>query len=209
MMGLVFVSLPRSGKEENVGVQRLCLALLFLLGAALGYGYALLCAAESAPALSAYLADCFRLYEQSGSVPVSFGAALRLYFGHTLVIFLLSFAPLGIIAIPAVVASCGFSAMFAVACFLQLFGRAGIFPALAALGLRLVVTLPCMLWLGACGWAAASGGRGGKRVSAVKRSGRYWLRFCVCVIILALGVMMECTLVPKLFFRALSALCSG
>ena len=69
---------------------------------------------------------------------VSLLTAVRLYFGESLAAFLLGLAPLGAVAVPLLAAASGFLTMFAVACFVQVYGRAGCLLALAAFGPRVL-----------------------------------------------------------------------
>ncbi len=209
---MVFFSLVRVARhsdEDRVWVQRLCLALLFVLGAALGYIWALRCAEQSAPALSAYLDGYRRLLEEGRAGEISLFAAARLYLFVPVVLCLLGFLSVGVLLVPTMVAAFGFSSMFAVTCFLTLYGKDGVVLAFVAVGVRLLFQLPCILWLGAHAWAAASERipkRGGKRVERMVCGSEYWLRFVVCVVLLLIGVAIERSVTSAIFQGAVKAL---
>jgi len=197
VIGLLFVSILRAGKgtgTDRFWLERVCLAGLFLMGAVLGYVCALRCAETSAEELLVCLDGYRRLFSQGGEGTVSLFSAARLYFVHVLLLFVLGFVPLGTFLIPVVAVEYGFSAMFAVACMLCVYGRDGLAMALGCMGLRLLVTLPCVLWLGAHGWARSAmrlPRRKGKRAAAPEGSGAYVLRFVVCCVLLLIGISLE------------------
>ena len=84
-------------------------------------------------------------------------------------------------------------------------------PALGALAVRLVFTLPCFFLLAGAAWPLStelfslSFGRG-KRSSPVLYGSRYFLWFALCGVVLALGVFCERMLTPLLFRLALGAI---
>ena len=195
--------------QPSMGAQLFCLALLFALGMLGGYFYAEYCCEGSALSLSEYLAGYCVVFEDGGGGAVSLFSAVLLYFGYTSAAFLLGFTAIGVVAIPLLLAAFGFTSMFAVACFVMIYGRRGIALALAAMGVRMVVTLPCLLWVGARAWAssfALSGVGGGKRCAPVLYDKGYFYRLCVCVVLLLFGVCAEQYLTPYLFHLALAGL---
>jgi len=209
---LVFISLVRpSGGEirDGVWMQRLCLGMLFALGAAVGYIYALSSAEGTVADLTVYLDDYCRLFSQGEAGMFSLGAAVFLYYGSLFLVFFSGFTPFGAFIIPTVLALFGFSAMYACACFAMVYGRGGVILAAATLGIRLVFTLPCLLWVGSHAWATASSrfspGKG-KRCVPVLCSGSDWYRFLVCVILLLIGICVDRYVTFALFQRALQAL---
>ena len=209
MIGLVFFSLIRGQggiRQEPAAAHRLWLALLFLLGAGIGYLYACSCVNSSAPQLQNYLDDYCTLFAKGGEISPL--AAAKLYLLPLFLLFFSGFWAVGAIAIPLVTATCGFSAMFAIACFVCLYGRKGLALALAALGMRLLFTLPCILWIGADGWARSmvGSGKGKRKRSVPKDKGTAGLRFFVCVALLLIGVAIECSVTPSAFRWALSVL---
>ena len=209
MIGLVFFSLIRGqgGKrQESAAAHRLWLALLFLLGAGIGYLYACSCADSSALQLQRYLDGYCALFAEGGEISPL--AAVKLYILPLFLLFLGGFWTIGVIMIPLVTMAYGFSAMFAVACFVCLYGRKGLALALAALGLRLLFTLPCILWIGADRWACSMAriGKGKRKRTVPKDNGTAGLRFLVCAVMLLIGVAIECSVTPAAFRWALSGL---
>ena len=183
----------------------LLLALFFLCGAILGQVLAGRVPGETGLELRQYLEDYVRL---GGEVsPGAAVSAAAVYFRYPLLAFLLGFASIGVVLLPVSAAAFGFFLSFAVCCFTAAFGPDGVLLALAALGLRCVVTMPCFFLLAssscgtAAGLAAVSFGSGRRTAPA---SGRVdWRRFGACSLALAAGVCGELTLTPALLRLAL------
>ena len=141
--------------------------------------------------------------------PVPLLTAVRLYYGAVLLSFLFGFTAIGTLVIPAIAGTFGFTSMFAIACFVQVYGRGGAVLALGALGVRLVFTLPCFLWLGSYAWQASSSllpWPRGKRCAPVFYDGSCFYRLFVCVVLLMIGVCFERYITPNLFHLALGVL---
>ena len=190
-------------------VQILCLGLLYALGMLSGFFYACYCAESARLVLSEYLTGYCALYEAGTVRRGSLLTSVRLYFGEPLAAFLLGFVPVGVAVVPLLAVASGFLSMFAVACFVQVYGRAGCLPALAAFGPRMLFTVPCFLWVAACAWASASSrlpGTRGKRCAPALDRGAYVYRLFVCVVLLMLGVCVEQFVAPALFEWALSGI---
>ena len=194
---------------QTVTVQTLCLGVLFAVGMAGGYIYAGYCNGHSQLALSEYLQDYCALYQEGAVQAVSLWTAVRLYFTYVVGAFLLGFLSLGVLALPLLSGIYGFLTMFAVACFAQVYGRAGVGLALAAFGPRVLFTVPCFLWVAAYAWTSASAlataGRG-KRCAAVGFDSAYFYRLFLCVVLLMVGICVERYVVPDLFQMALEGL---
>ncbi len=186
------------------------LAALCLLGVVSGHLYAKGC---DAPALHAYLTDYCTVYDAGGlAVPLS--SCLLLYYGYEVGLFLLSFASFGVILIPALAAAYGFFFAYTICGFVQAYGRQGILLAMGALAVRVLFTLPCFLALAESAWplsmelASLTLGSG-KRVRPVLYSGRYFILFGFCMLLLTVGVFCERFLTPWLFRMALKAVTGG
>ena len=194
---------------QGMGVQMIGLALLFLLGAFAGYWYAGYCTDQSLLLLEEYLDGYCQLFIGGTEQTVPLGSALRLYYGDLVLVFLLGFTPLGTLLIPVVSVVSGFTGMFAIGCFTQVYGRYGVALALTALGIRLLFTLPCLLWAGSYAWQAALSllpGHRGKRCAPPASTRVYVYRFVVCAVILAIGICFERYLTPYLFHFALQGI---
>jgi stage II sporulation protein M len=181
------------------------LALLFFfaaLGVVLGRWVCGAVAASDHEALRQYL----QAYAGSGKVsgggpvwPVAFA-----YIRYSLAAFLLGFFAAGVYAIPLVCMVQGFFLSFSVSCFASALGRAGVMLALAAFGLRCLLTLPC-LFLTAV--------RAMDRSRTVGRELRgwlrwradpvYYLRFAVCLVLLMMGTAADVILSQRLIALAL------
>lgn len=116
------------------------------------------------------------------------------YVRYPAAVFLLGFTAWGVLFIPLVCAAQGFFLSFAVQCFASAMGRQGVALALAALGLRCLFVLPCLLMIASDGFAAAW--RLAERQKPEVRDRR---RLVICVFVLLTGTVAECALVPRLF----------
>lgn len=102
---------------------------------------------------------------------------------------------------PAAVRGTGLFLSFSVCCFAASLGREGVLLALAALGLRCLFVLPCMLYLSGAGFSRAC--RSLERGQAAKAAIN-WRMLLFCVFVLLAGTVVECAIVPKfsrLFWR--------
>ncbi len=190
--------------------QLIVLCALFAVGVLLGWRLYGNIAQQSSQQLQEYLTGYSELMADTGAAPTSLLSALFLYFRYPLLIFIFGFSALGIVLIPLLCVAEGFFLSFAVTSFVVSMGREGVLLALAALGVRCLFTLPCILFLALQAMDAAQ--QIGKQGTVGHRKNRaiyepvYFLRFGACVLILLLGVVLEVTLVPKLFQLALTAI---
>lgn len=189
---------------EPGAVQALVLTGLCALGMLAGFWYAGRCRGDAGQTLQQYLERYCQLYGEGGSA-VSALTAARLYFGYAAAAFLLGFTALGAAAVPALAAAYGFTAMFSVASFANCFGRDGVLLALAALGVRVVFTLPCFLWVGTNAWTSALSMTAcrGRRCAPAARDSAYYTRLMLCVVWLIIGILCEQTVTPSLFQAAM------
>ena len=206
---MVLRTIRLGGWDPNL-LRLALLALMFLAGALAGHLYAGACGEETWETLGQYLGDYCRLYD-AGGVEVSLFSCVVIYFGYAALLFLFGFSAAGVALIPALSGAFGFFTMYTVSCFVCCYGRAGAGLALGAMVVRLVFTLPCFFMLAVEAWPlsmelfALSFGRG-KRSSPVLYGSRYFLKFVLCAVILALGVFCERMLTPLLFRLALGAI---
>lgn len=177
------------------------LALFFLAGALMGQVLSGRVPESTGTELRQYLEGYLRLgADPSGRTAAS---AAVLYFRYPLLAFLLGFASIGVVLLPALTAAFGFFLSFAVCCFTATFGAGGVALSIAVFGLRCLVTVPCYFllavpaWETAAGLAAVSFG-GGRRGGAVTCGRACWRRLGVCALALAAGVCAELMLSPWL-----------
>ena len=123
----------------------LFLALFFFAGVLLGQVFSAQVPDATGDELTRYLTDFLKV-EKSLS-PQAALSAVVLYFRYPLAAFLLGFASIGILLLPAVTGVFGFFLSFSVCCFTASFGADGVLLALAVFGLRSAVTLPCYFLL--------------------------------------------------------------
>lgn len=197
----------REKREQPSPLRRvLLLALFFLCGVFLGQVLARRVPESLGQELTAYLRGYMTLDAPDVSEAVL--PALLLYFRYPLMAVLLGFASFGAALLPMVTAAFGLSLSFSVSCFAAAFGSRGILVALAALGPRCLVTLPCYFLLAASAWESAAAlarlsfGRG-HRSGAVGCGSGWWTRAGVCGLILLAGVCVELVCVPPLLRMAL------
>ena len=200
----------RLGPIDPSLLRELLLALFFLVGALAGHLCARSWDAVAQSALSGYLRDYCAVYD-AGGVSASLGGCVLLYFGYTVLVFLLGFASVGVALIPALSGVFGFLTMYTVSAFVCCFGRQGAALAAGALLVRLLFTLPCFFAMAGAAWplstelAMLTFGRG-RRSAPVLYGSRYSILFVLCVIILTLGVFCERLLTPLLFRLAMGGL---
>lgn len=185
-------------------LRSLLLALFLVSGVLCGYLLSNRCGAETANELRESL-DAYA--EKTGGLTGS--AALQTlicFFRAPVLAFLLGFASLGVVALPALLAAQGFVISFSMFSFAAVLGRDGfrLLPALFAI--RLLFVLPCTLVLAAAALeksralAALSFG-GGRRLRPVFYGSPYWYRFAVCCVCLLIGCALELWLSPLLLTR--------
>ncbi len=126
-----------------------------------------------------------------------------LYFRYPVLVFLLGFASFGMVLIPPITSVLAFSFSYAVCCFVAALGTEGVTLALALLGLRYLLTLPCCLVLAVpalrTSWelTRCTFGRGARRGGKLFDRAYLW-RFLLVSAVLAAGVLLDLWLTPWL-----------
>lgn len=120
------------------------------------------------------------------------------YFRWPLAALLLGYCTLGVGLVPLLCGTEGFLLSFAVSCFCTILGRRGILLALAALGIRALVLLPCGLI--ASDWAFS---RACRMASGEKPTHTVPLRLLACAVLLMMGIGLEYLLSPGWIASAL------
>lgn len=191
-------------------LRSLLLALFFLAGSLVGYLCARSWDSVAQTALSGYLTDYCTVYD-AGGVTASIGSCVILYFGYTVLTFLLGFASVGVVLIPALAGVFGFLTMYTVSGFVCCFGRQGVLLAMGALIIRLLFTLPCFFAMAGAAWPLSTElsmltfGHG-RRSAPVLYGSRYFILFALCVVILTVGVFCERLMTPLLFRLAMGGI---
>lgn len=121
------------------------------------------------------------------------------YFRYPAAAFLLGFTAWGVMLTPLLCTAQGFFLSFAVQCFAASLGTGGVLLALAALGVRCLVVLPCLLVTASDSLAAAWRCAEGQRPERRDRR-----RALLCVFILLTGTVAECALTPRLMALVLA-----
>ena len=173
---------------------RLYILCLFLAAGILaGFLAGRAVASEDLLSLSRYVTGYARLNAEE---PRSAGLwqVLWTYLRYPAAAFLLGCTAWGVMLIPLTCAAQGFFLSFAVQCFAAALGKQGVVLALAALGLRCLFTIPCLLTIAADSFACAW-----HRAERQKPEVRDRRSVIICVFVLLTGTVAECALVPRLF----------
>ena len=127
--------------------------------------------------------------------------ALFIYFRYPLLAFFMGLTIPGTLLLPLLSAAFGFFLSYAACCFARVFGGSGVLLAAAVLGLRCLITLPCLFILAVQALRGVGGGvsRHKKPVIGLER----WLVCCVVAAILLAGTLAEGILSPVLIERVL------
>ena len=162
-----------NGGQPSPLPRMLLLALFFLCGVFLGQVLAGRVPSVAEDELTAYLRQYVTL--DSGVSSKTILSTILLYVRYPLLAALLGFASIGVVLLPGVTMAFGFFLSFSVSCFTAAFGTDGIVLALAVMGLRCIVTLPCYFILAVHSWGSSAGlaslsfGRGRRTASIT-----YW-----------------------------------
>ena len=179
----------------------IALAFFFLVGVFLGWRVSARSAETMGAELRRYVESYLALHADGA---VSADMALKTlvcFFRASVLAFLLGFASIGVVLIPALCAAQGFFFSFALFSFASGLGMDGFFFLLPLFGMRFLVVLPCTLLLGAAALetsralAALSFGSG-KRAKSVVYGRPYWSRFGIVCLCLFFGTALELWLVP-------------
>lgn len=156
--------------------------------------------------VSGELADFVRslasLTVQGGAAKGSFPGIVAAYLRWPVILFLLSFCAFGTIMIPLVCAWQGFTLSFAITCLAGSMGKESVLLALAAFGVRSVILLPCTLLIAQ--YAIDRALCRLRRQSSGEIPALRWRWMAVCLALLLVGIVLETTVVPRLFSLALS-----
>lgn len=183
--------------------QLLLLCLCFACGILAGY----FAQKTVRPEINTELCDYLRQYADSyacGSyIPASFFRVLAVYFRYPLLAFCLGFCTLGVYLLPILCAVQGFFLSFSVCCFASAMGRAGVCMAFTAFGLRVLISLPCLLFLAlqAYNHAKQLGANARKKSTRSDKTpgAAYFMLLGICSVALLFGAILEITFIPHVF----------
>lgn len=178
------------------GIRMTILCVFFALGAVLGHVVAHVsgCDRELTSQLQSYV-----LLEGFGITPASLLSVSKLYLSYPLAVVIFGYCSFGAAVIPFVLAAQGFTFSFSSAALAIAFGRKGVVLALAAFGLRSILLAVCTLLLGMFVL----------NTKAETSEAKFKFRgnvVALCLLLLAVGIVLELTVVPKLFSMALATL---
>lgn len=183
--------------------QLLLLCLCFACGALIGYFAQKAVRPEINTELCDYLQQYADSYAHGSYTPASFFRVLVVYFRYPLLAFCLGFCALGVYVLPFLCAAQGFFLSFSVCCFASAMGRAGVCMAFTAFGLRVLISLPCLLILALQAYnrsRQASRTVRQKSTRSNKTQGAsYFMLLGMCSVALLLGAILEITFIPHVF----------
>lgn len=181
----------------------LILCICFLIGMLAAWPVHRGISSEALTQLSAYVQSYAQLSDGRVQQPASVLSTAAAYLRCPLLAFLCGLSAAGAVLIPALCMVQGFCLSFSVCCFAASLGHEGVLLALAALGLRCLFVLPCMLCISQDGFSRACRALSQKRPV---KSEIPWRMLLFCVFVLLTGTVVECAIVPKFFALILARL---
>lgn len=149
-------------------------------------------AMDDLTALGSYVTE----YAQLGTrARAGLARVIWLYGRYPAAALLLGCTGWGVVLLPVVCGAEGFFLSFAAQCFALSLGQPGVMLALAALGVRCLFSVPCLLAVAEGSFRTALQRAKGQRPE--RRDRRVLL---ICVFVLLTGTVAECALVPRLLF---------
>ena len=167
------------------------LCLFFAAGILAGFLARRTVKSDDLSALGGYVSEYAALTAQQ---PADIINVVWAYLRYPAAAFLLGFTAWGVMLLPLLCTAQGFFLSFSVHCFAASLGRGGVTLALAALGLRCLFVLPCLLVTASDSFQSAW-----RRAEKQKPERRDRRRLLLCLFVLLTGTVAECALVPKLF----------
>lgn len=195
-------------KEQTHRPTMAWLGLWFVVGIVLGMGATQHLDQSTGAEITQYLQGYVTL-SQTISIDLIF-QMVNLYIVPVLVVFFLGYVSIGIVILPVCTILYAGVLSFSVSTLLATFGAPGLWVALAVLGIRTLVGIPCYMWIAL---QAHGGAKELAQVCLGVKKGRglgydarcYW-GFFICLLILLFGVCIDCWLSPKLMSWALTKL---
>lgn len=181
----------------------LILCICFLIGMLAAWPVHRGISSEALTQLSAYVQSYAQLSDGRVQQPASVLSTAAAYLRCPLLAFLCGLSAAGAVLLPALCMVQGFCLSFSVCCFAASLGHEGVLLALAALGLRCLFVLPCMLCISQDGFSRACRALSQKRPV---KSEIPWRMLLFCVFVLLTGTVVECAIVPKFFALILARL---
>lgn len=181
----------------------LILCICFLIGMLAAWPVHRGISSEALTQLSAYVQSYAQLSDGRVQQPASVLSTAAAYLRCPLLAFLCGLSAAGAVLIPALCMVQGFCLSFSVCCFAASLRHEGVLLALAALGLRCLFVLPCMLCISQDGFSRACRALSQKRPV---KSEIPWRMLLFCVFVLLTGTVVECAIVPKFFALILARL---
>ena len=189
--------------SASVDPQLILLGFFVAIGAVIGYMVQNTVSADSHTELGEYLRQYADYCVNETQEPVSFLRILLVYFRYPVCAFCLGFCTIGMYLLPILCMAQGFFLSFSVCCFTSALGRTGVYLAFAAFGLRVMITLPCLLLLAIQAFNRSKRLQNmthkKKEKSVVQKGTAGLILPGICAATLLLGAILDMTLLPHLF----------
>ena len=179
--------------SEFRGVGLLCVFCAF--GILLGCFLANHISTASVIQLQSYLTAYAKMQMPRKDIGSIFQTA-AIYFRYGLLLFFFSFCSIGAYLVPVLCLWQGFTLAFTATVFAGCVER-GMLLAVALLALRCIILFPTTLFCGYSAMQSALSGSGG-------HGSAFWRRFGISFVVLLFGVILELTIVPRIFFSVYS-----
>lgn len=181
------------------------MSLFFALGLLLGHAALEYMGADAARELERYMSEFLRLEKGGKLTSNTVLSTLVLFFRYPLLALFCGSTAIGILLLPALTTVFSFFLSFAVHCFAAAFGREGILLALAVMGFRSIILIPCYFLIAIPAWrqsAARMNLHTNRNISFSNNRGTegYWKIVGNIGLVLILGSCLDLYLTP-LFLR--------
>lgn len=175
----------------------------------MGIGFSKSLSIQTTQELSRYLTDYLSLAQ--GQTQQVFLSMAGLYVRYVAVAFFLGFVSIGVCLLPLLTLAYGGLLSFSVCALVATYGTQGVWVALALLGMRTLVGIPCYLWVAVEAQGASYGLAqlclGIKRSTRPMYNGMHYIGFCLCIALLLAGVCMDFWLSPNWLVWAMAQVC--
>lgn len=197
---------PRRLQPKDTTVDRVVLWLggFFFIGIIVGVLCAKSISEQTIDELSQYFTGYITL-AQTQTQQVLW-VMIGLYVRYVALAFFMGFVSIGVVLLPLLTVVYGALLSFSVCALVATFGDAGVWLALALLGIRTLVGIPCYLWVARQAHGVAYGLTllclGIKKGTNPVYTAKQYMGFGLCLVILLVGVWLEYSLGARLLTLA-------
>lgn len=199
-------------REGSEGLAQAVVLMLCFLGAGLAGCLAVKLAGEDGvQTLDAYLRGYIEMLREGSAAQPALWSVIWELCRWPLLVLMLGLTALGAVGIPAVFCVRGFLLAYSIAAFVRVFGAEGVSCALVVFGMTALSSVPALFCVGALAFQSslrlAAGVLEGRREAGVSPE-RLW-GLIPCGALLALGVVLQYSLMPQLLPLAAELLAKG